>query len=393
MGAKRQQREQRGPSLESVFIAVPPTLGPDSCTAECRSKIEQVVPHHLVCAGIHERVEGILSLRIDVIDPGGKHAQSSELAAMFMRHDVVGVVGSGAVILKWTEWLTLHPQAGQHPIGTVRIPRDVLQHVIDICDGHRAFLPVRSHERRAVTDHQILAARRGNVVFRYPVVEREQQLRRYYFRPACHFGMSRGIELGEEEPARVILQTQPRCDSVTFAGNHGPRTGGGDRQSVRSSCDIGIGKTPPANPIGKPIGVRHLVDRIHIHRPPRGAVAGAADGLPAGHRVVDVCRSHVRRVPVVDLMLQRIVGIELLHGRFWPHAERGQRQHEGHVTSPECARHDRVSFPTYRHRVRSVPAMARRALRCGASHQAVRSGVRSPACPRVPSRCRCARWI
>ena len=46
---------------------------------------------------LDQRIHGVDRLRVGVIEPGAEDTQPAQLAAVLVRHDVVGIVGAGAL--------------------------------------------------------------------------------------------------------------------------------------------------------------------------------------------------------------------------------------------------------------------------------------------------------
>ena len=54
---------------------------------------------------LYEGIERVARLGVDAIDPGGEQAHAAQLTTVFVRNDVVGVVGPRSVIEKRAERL------------------------------------------------------------------------------------------------------------------------------------------------------------------------------------------------------------------------------------------------------------------------------------------------
>ena len=99
------------------------------------------MPHEDARAHAHERVQRVLALGVHMIQPGGKHAERPQLTPMFVRDEVVRIVGPRAGIFERADPLPLDSEARQSAIRAVRVSGGVRQHAIDVCGGHRALFP------------------------------------------------------------------------------------------------------------------------------------------------------------------------------------------------------------------------------------------------------------
>ena len=92
-----------------------------------------------------ENVQRIDGAGIIVVQPRRENAQATKLAAVLVREDVVRVIRSGPVILKWTERRSGNVLAGHRAIGTVLGLVNPLQDYIKVrlCQGPLAAGVVR----------------------------------------------------------------------------------------------------------------------------------------------------------------------------------------------------------------------------------------------------------
>ena len=87
--------------------------------AERRADVLQVVLDDRAAVLGHERVERIRRLEIGEVRPRAEDAQRAQLAAVLVRDDVVGIVGTRAVILEAAQDLAGNQPAGDDAIGPV----------------------------------------------------------------------------------------------------------------------------------------------------------------------------------------------------------------------------------------------------------------------------------
>ena len=93
--------------------------------AERRADVLQIVFDDRAAVLGDERVERIRRLEIGEVRPRAEDTQRAQLAAVLVRDDVVGIVGTRAVIQEAAEDLAGNQPAGDDAIGPVRVSRDV----------------------------------------------------------------------------------------------------------------------------------------------------------------------------------------------------------------------------------------------------------------------------
>src|SRR6185503_21368861 len=96
----RQQTLACGVPLIEVLPAFVPVVRSICPHTKCRSDILQVVHHDGTVVVFHDGVERVARLHVGEIRPGAEYAQRTQLASMFVRDDIVGVVGPRALVSK-----------------------------------------------------------------------------------------------------------------------------------------------------------------------------------------------------------------------------------------------------------------------------------------------------
>src|SRR3989442_11622679 len=86
--------------MSTLVASVAPAHRLDAGAPESGTKIDEVMPDDSVRSDCDHRVQGVLGLGVDMIQPGGEHTQTAQLTPMFVRHDVIGIVGPRPVVPK-----------------------------------------------------------------------------------------------------------------------------------------------------------------------------------------------------------------------------------------------------------------------------------------------------
>ena len=105
-----------------------------------------------------QRVQGVFRLRVDMIQPGGKHAQAAQLSPMLVRHDVIGIVRARPFVLERAHGDAFECATRQDAIGAVGPACRLLEHPIEIVQRQRLFATVRAFEGGAFTDDDVVPA-------------------------------------------------------------------------------------------------------------------------------------------------------------------------------------------------------------------------------------------
>ena len=100
--------------------------------AEGRADVLQIVLDDRATVLRDERVERVRGLEVGEIRPRAEDAQRAQLAAVLVRHEVVGIVGARALITEAAEDLAGNQPAGDDAIGAVRVARDALEDRVDV---------------------------------------------------------------------------------------------------------------------------------------------------------------------------------------------------------------------------------------------------------------------
>ena len=99
-----------------------------------------------------ERVECVGRLEVREIGPCAEHAQCAQLPAVLVRDDVVGIVGTRAVILETAQDLAGQQSAGNDTIRSIGSPGDVLENRVHIVAREPGPRAGRTAERRLGVD-------------------------------------------------------------------------------------------------------------------------------------------------------------------------------------------------------------------------------------------------
>ena len=131
--------------------------------AEGRADVLQVVLHDGAAVLGDERVERVAGFQVGQVGPRAEDAQRAQLAAMLVRHDVVGIVGPRAGVAEAAENLARQHAAGGDPVGAVGVARGPLEHRVDVVARERRPLARRAPHGRLRIDRR---ARSGSNVVR-----------------------------------------------------------------------------------------------------------------------------------------------------------------------------------------------------------------------------------
>ena len=159
--AERDHRDERRPRLPDVLVAGARALGARAAAAQRRAEVDQVVAQDLAAADVLQEVARVDGAAVVVVQPGAEHAHRAQLAAMFVRMDVVGIVGPRAVVLERADVPAGDALAGDHAIAAVGAARRLQQQRVDVGLGHRPRAAVLVVEHRVGRDAQVVAAERS----------------------------------------------------------------------------------------------------------------------------------------------------------------------------------------------------------------------------------------
>src|SRR5437773_5944991 len=88
----------------------------------------------------YQRVEGIDTARVVVVQPCTEHPQPAQFPAVLMRKNIIGVVGASPVVAVSAHWSSFDELAGNGAIPLILSLKGLNENFIDIFDCHRAFL-------------------------------------------------------------------------------------------------------------------------------------------------------------------------------------------------------------------------------------------------------------
>src|SRR6185369_10278097 len=82
-------------------------------------------------------VHALRFFQIPVVNPRRDHAETAKLSSVFMRYQVVGIVGTEADLWEWPLCLAFKQFACQHTTPAIRRSRNSTQHLVDIILSQR----------------------------------------------------------------------------------------------------------------------------------------------------------------------------------------------------------------------------------------------------------------
>ena len=293
----------------------------------------------------HQRVERVDRLCVDVVHPGREHAVATQLAAIFVRHDVVGVVGTGAEEADAAHRLALERLARHHPERSVGFAIDAGQEHVEIAALHRALPPALRREGRGVADQQVLGTDVGDVILGHVIAERPHQLGHRDLGAGGHAAVAARIELQKPLAARRVGHGEPGRHAVALRRDDRPGAGGRTVGRVRPLRDVLRGQGARTGAIGVPARIRHLVDGVQV----AGAAArraGALDHVVGEvHEQVHLVGLQAGGVLRVQFLPHRIIVEELRRGRRAGGRERARGeeggQHRHQPAGRRGGRHER----------------------------------------------------
>ena len=160
-------------ALEEQFPALVVFVRTVGARAERRADILQIVSNDAAAVLGDNGIERVAGLHVHQIGPCAEHFQRPQLAPVFVRDDVVGIVGTGAVVAKPAHGPS-RQRAGRdrsvRPVGLVGAP----EHGLEVAALHRPLLARQRREHRGVGDHEVAGLDRDEVVLDLPIAERPE---------------------------------------------------------------------------------------------------------------------------------------------------------------------------------------------------------------------------
>ena len=225
----------------------------------------------------HDAVVRVRAPHLVVIQPGGEDRQAAQLAAVFVRDDVVGIVGARAVITERPERPAGDVAAGEHAVAAVGLPchaRDNLDEVAKRQRPRPAIFVLHGGVRR---HPQVFQAEGGQVVLGDVVAEGVEELRGDQLGTARHLGEAFRVELDPVDLSGGVANGESWRDALALARDHGPRARRRAVRRVRALDERLEIKRPcaRAGPVGEPARIGHLVDRVDVAGADVGMLARA----------------------------------------------------------------------------------------------------------------------
>ncbi len=181
-----------------------------------------------------ERVERVARLEIREIRPRAEDAQGAQFAAVFVRDDVVGIVGARAVEQKVAEDLAGNQAAGDDAVGAVRIAGGGFEDRVEIVPREWRLLAGRPLHLGRRIDRRQLRIERGDERFHLVVAERPEELRRDRHRGGRAFRLVFGSSSMNQVSPRASRALNPGWTPDVFS-------------PINTQCD-GSGGAPAIGP-------------------------------------------------------------------------------------------------------------------------------------------------
>ena len=306
--------------------------------AERRADVLQVVLDDRAAVLRDQRVERVRGLEIGEVRPRAEDAQRAQLAAMLVRHEVVGIVGTRAGVEEAAENLAGNQPAGDDAIGAVRrCARRVSRMAFMSSLRERRSLAGRPADRGLRDRSRRASDRRWSGTIR-PGCSRAP--RRSSSRPAtapvAPSGNSGGSNSRNQVSPLASLAVKPGCAPAVFSLISTQCDGSGGAPTIRAAHDLVGGDRRRADPVGEPARVRHLVDRVDVLRARAGRLVAGGDEQVVRHLVqlTDARRAAPSSVLRLRLARDRIVRIEARPLRRDGAGERAERDDQTRSAAP-----------------------------------------------------------
>ena len=132
---KKPRRHQPLPRQAAVEQHSHPSsysCGPLAPGAERGSHILQVVPDHAAAVLDDHGVQRVARFHVDEVGPRAEHLQRAQLAAVLVRHHIVGIVRPGAVVLEAADRTAGQRASGNGAVGAIGAAVRAPQHGVEI---------------------------------------------------------------------------------------------------------------------------------------------------------------------------------------------------------------------------------------------------------------------
>src|SRR6185369_17517608 len=192
------------------------------------------------CASLlnNKSVQGVDTFRVDMVEPGSKDTISPEFAMVFVRNEVVWIVGARAVESDPPHHLSGDCQARDGPVGSVGIAFYVLQQPVNIAKTHFALNAAGWREDSAFVYDKVSGSKLGDVVLGSVITKRPEQLGNHHLRPCCHSSITRRIKLEEPDLARRVSDCEPGSNTVRFGSDDSPLTCRRTAARIATACNF-----------------------------------------------------------------------------------------------------------------------------------------------------------
>ena len=241
-------------------------LGEPGGAAERGAEVVHVVADVLATVCRHQEVQGVNGPRVVVRQPCGKHMVRPQLAAMFVRVDVVGVVAAGAEVLEVPGGLAFVEARGRQVDAPVTVARREPQHRVEVALVEAA--PPRAvADGRLVGDRDLGRIHPDRIDVLDVIPERVVHQRANQLGASGHLRVINRIDFELIGLARVarMFRHEARVETAwALAPDHHPVRGVEALELARSPGDLRNRQIADADAVGEPARVRHLVQRVHV---------------------------------------------------------------------------------------------------------------------------------
>ena len=183
---------------------------------------------------------------------------------MFVGNDIVGIVGSGAVITEASKRLPWQRPPGNSAIRSIIVPMRALQHLLEIAQLHRSAMSGGRREARFLPDLELLGPQSNQIALNLVIAERPKQPRGCRDGAGRGFGVTCGVEAEKPHDAALVVHGEP--------GRHAGALGSGHRQDARRRTTARVRAThrfidrqrSSEDSVREPARVGHFVDRRNV---------------------------------------------------------------------------------------------------------------------------------
>ncbi len=208
---------------------------------------------------------------------------------------------------------------------------------VGLVDAARA--PRRRFHQRLVVDVEVIDPDPAEVVLQLPVPERPEDPVGNHRRGAGCLRVGHRVELDEPQDVGAVAQHEAGTDAGRLGTDHRETAGGRSGVHDRTRRQGRIGQRRLQDPVGEPLGVGHLVGRVHVQRAQVPLVTRSREQVEeevVGQR--DVPGADTGRVLRGRLAGNRIVGEERRCRRAGAEGRHEQRAHDRCRAAPAAAR-------------------------------------------------------